>query len=218
MQIIEEKSQQRNFPKKIEAQSPNNTINCQKNFEKIKYTFLLNVNTTQKIFKSRSHIKVFNGKDAIFQLRKQNLTEDESSIFLTKLLKEESIAAYKDGGDIFIVKKFNENFEYIIVKEPINYNIVMCGIIILLAVLSLTMFQLWPAMIRNKIHYFYYLIFAFIIFLIVLGIIRLVVFGITFFFDHPGWWLFPNLFADVGFFESFKPLWERGKEQSDIDN
>jgi translocation protein SEC62 len=41
----------------------------------------------------------------------------------------------------------------------------------------------------------------------VIAVVRLILFVITMFAVPPGIWLFPNLFEDVGFFESFVPLW-----------
>jgi translocation protein SEC62 len=56
---------------------------------------------------------------------------------------------------------------------------------------------------------------AFIGGIAVLAVIRLILFVITMFALPPGIWLFPNLFEDVGFFESFVPLWawERVKKK-----
>jgi len=40
-----------------------------------------------------------------------------------------------------------------------------------------------------------------------MAIFRLILFVITMFVAPPGLWLYPNLFEDVGFFDSFKPVW-----------
>lgn len=40
-----------------------------------------------------------------------------------------------------------------------------------------------------------------------MAIFRLILFCVTVFVVPPGLWLYPNLFEDVGFFDSFKPLW-----------
>jgi len=40
-----------------------------------------------------------------------------------------------------------------------------------------------------------------------LAIVRLILFLVTIVAASPGIWLYPNLFEDVGFFDSFKPLW-----------
>jgi len=41
----------------------------------------------------------------------------------------------------------------------------------------------------------------------VMVIFRLILFAITYFAVSPGLWLYPRLFEDIGFFESFVPLW-----------
>ena len=40
-----------------------------------------------------------------------------------------------------------------------------------------------------------------------MAIFRLILFCITYFALSPGLWLYPNLFEDVGFFDSFRPVW-----------
>jgi translocation protein SEC62 len=40
-----------------------------------------------------------------------------------------------------------------------------------------------------------------------MAIFRLILFVVTMFAAPPGLWLYPNLFEDVGFFDSFKPVW-----------
>jgi len=41
----------------------------------------------------------------------------------------------------------------------------------------------------------------------VMAIFRLILFCATVFTVPPGLWLYPNLFEDVGFFDSFRPVW-----------
>ena len=40
-----------------------------------------------------------------------------------------------------------------------------------------------------------------------MAIFRLILFCATVFTVPPGLWLYPNLFEDVGFFDSFRPVW-----------
>ena len=40
-----------------------------------------------------------------------------------------------------------------------------------------------------------------------MALVRLIVFVATVFTIPPGLWIFPNLFEDVGFFDSFRPGW-----------
>ncbi len=79
------------------------------------------------------------------------------------------------------------------------------GMVVLL--LAAVMFPLWPAFMRTGAWYLSILGMAFIVFLIVTSIVRLVVYVVTYFTAKPGIWIFPNLFEDVGFFESFVPLY-----------
>lgn len=40
-----------------------------------------------------------------------------------------------------------------------------------------------------------------------MALFRLGLFCVTVFTVPPGLWLYPNLFEDVGFFDSFRPVW-----------
>lgn len=56
----------------------------------------------------------------------------------------------------------------------------------------------------------YYLSWAFLALLglfFAMAIFRVILFGITYFAVAPGLWLFPNLWEDVSFVDSFKPVW-----------
>jgi len=70
------------------------------------------------------------------------------------------------------------------------------------------MFPLWPAFMRLGVWYLSMLVLAFLAALFALAIVRLIIYILTVFTLPPGLWIFPQLFADVGFFESFVPLYE----------
>ena len=69
------------------------------------------------------------------------------------------------------------------------------------------LFPLWPPILRTAAWYVSMLGLGLVAAIVVIAIIRLILFIITMFALPPGIWLFPNLFEDVGFFESFVPLW-----------
>lgn len=77
----------------------------------------------------------------------------------------------------------------------------------LIIVFALVMFPLWPMKLRLGVWYLsmgmLWLIGAFF----AMSIFRLILFVITMFAVPPGLWLYPNLFEDVGFFDSFRPVW-----------
>jgi translocation protein SEC62 len=98
-------------------------------------------------------------------------------------------------------------------------------------ILGGVMFPLWPPIMRLGVWYLSMLFLGFIVLFFVIAIIRLIFYVITLVVASPGIWIFPNLFADVGFVriivrsflpsfdlmacicppfqvESFIPLWE----------
>lgn len=74
-------------------------------------------------------------------------------------------------------------------------------------VFAIVMFPLWPIKLRQGVWYLSVGMMGLIGLFFVMAIFRLILFGITMFAVPPGLWLYPNLFEDVGFFDSFRPLW-----------
>jgi translocation protein SEC62 len=77
----------------------------------------------------------------------------------------------------------------------------------LILVMTFVMFPLWPLVLRQGAWYLSMAFFGLIALFFVMAIFRLILFCITMFTHPPGLWLFPNLFEDVGFFDSFRPGW-----------
>lgn len=86
---------------------------------------------------------------------------------------------------------------------------------LLILAFSLVMYPLWPRSLRNISWYVMILLTFLIVLLLLVSVIRLIVFAITFFAYRPGIWIFPNLYEDVSFIESFIPAWEWHKPASD---
>ncbi|KAL4956875.1 translocation protein Sec62-domain-containing protein [Aspergillus filifer] len=84
------------------------------------------------------------------------------------------------------------------------------------AIFAVVLFPLWPIMLRQGVWYLSVGMMGLLGLFFAMAIVRLILFCITVFAVPPGLWLFPNLFEDVGFFDSFKPLWgwqETGKKK-----
>lgn len=87
-------------------------------------------------------------------------------------------------------------------------------------VFTVVMFPLWPMKLRLGVWYLSMGMLGLIGLFFVMAIFRLILFAITMFAVPPGLWLYPNLFEDVGFFDSFRPLWgwqeekKKGKKKS----
>ncbi|KAK3684511.1 Translocation protein S62 [Vermiconidia calcicola] len=72
----------------------------------------------------------------------------------------------------------------------------------LFLILAVVFFPVWPYHLRLGVWYLSLLGLFF-----AMAIFRLILFLITMFTTPPGLWLYPNLFEDVGFFDSFRPVW-----------
>ena len=107
-----------------------------------------------------------------------------------------------------ITRTWSDDALYAWVYEGSQWFTIVGALGLLVVAFALVMFPLWPASVRSLSRYAIYLAVGFVGFLVVTSIIRLIVFGITYFTTKPGIWIFPNLWEDCGFFESFVPLWD----------
>ncbi|KAJ5554761.1 Translocation protein Sec62 ascomycota [Penicillium sp. DV-2018c] len=74
-------------------------------------------------------------------------------------------------------------------------------------IFAVVLFPLWPMFMRQGVWYLSVGMMGLLGLFFAMAIFRLILFCVTVFTVPPGLWLFPNLFEDVGFFDSFKPLW-----------
>lgn len=74
-------------------------------------------------------------------------------------------------------------------------------------VFTVVMFPLWPMKLRIGVWYLSMGMLGLVGLFFAMSIFRLILFVFTLIFVPPGLWLYPNLFEDVGFFDSFRPVW-----------
>lgn len=77
----------------------------------------------------------------------------------------------------------------------------------LLVIFAVVLYPLWPLKMRQGV---YYLSWGFLMLLglfFLMAIFRVILFCATYFTTPPGLWLFPNLWEDVSFMDSFRPVW-----------
>lgn len=74
-------------------------------------------------------------------------------------------------------------------------------------ILAVVFFPIWPYKLRLGVWYLSMGCLGLLGLFFAMAIFRLILFVITTFAVPPGIWLYPNLFEDVGFFDSFKPFW-----------
>ncbi|KZO95401.1 translocation protein [Calocera viscosa TUFC12733] len=70
------------------------------------------------------------------------------------------------------------------------------------------LYPLWPLSMRIGAYYLSMGLLGLLGLFFAMTIVRLILYVVTWLVLSPGLWIFPQLFADVGFFESFVPLYE----------
>ncbi|KAF7680933.1 Translocation protein sec62 [Astathelohania contejeani] len=175
---------------------------------------LKKTNTEEKILNNVKRVATFKGKDAQETLVKGGIPLNYIAIAMEELMRANIIVkANVDSSNpnhcsINLARKYRVEDTFIWVKTPTYYINILISIGFILLAFALAMFQLWPSTLKRSGSYLFYPVMAFVVFIMILAVLRLIIFGITFFTHYPGIWLFPNLFADAGFVESFIPLWE----------
>ncbi|THW74171.1 translocation protein [Aureobasidium pullulans] len=74
-------------------------------------------------------------------------------------------------------------------------------------ILAIVFFPVWPYKMRIGVWYLSMACLGLLGLFFAMAIFRLILFLVTMFTVPPGLWLYPNLFEDVGFFDSFRPVW-----------
>jgi translocation protein SEC62 len=77
----------------------------------------------------------------------------------------------------------------------------------ILCIFLLVLYPLWPLKLRMGVYYLSWGFLGLLGLFFLMAIFRVILFCITYFAVPPGLWLYPNLWEDVGFFDSFKPVW-----------
>lgn len=77
----------------------------------------------------------------------------------------------------------------------------------LLLIFIVVLYPLWPLKLRIGVYYLSWGLMGLLGLFFLMAIFRVILFCITYFAVPPGLWLYPNLWEDVSFFDSFKPLW-----------
>ncbi|ADM11828.1 preprotein translocase subunit Sec62 [Encephalitozoon intestinalis ATCC 50506] len=181
-----------------------------------KYEAILRqVGTEEKTLRYRRRVGTFKGSSGLALLAKKGLEPLKAKSVMQELLNESvlfKVSINKKNArecDVVLDQKFQEDQYYVFANEKTsNISLILCVVFVLMT-FTIVLFRMWPRNLQQRLFsYMVYPLGGFITFIIVLAIIRLILFSITYFLYSPGIWLFPNLFEDVGFFESFVPLWE----------
>ncbi|KAI5793150.1 translocation protein Sec62-domain-containing protein [Geopyxis carbonaria] len=112
-------------------------------------------------------------------------------------------------------QEIREDLYYAFFYEPRTWKQTAMAVGLVALLLTVVMFPLWPPMLRLGVWYLSMGMLGLIGLFIVMSIFRLILFVISMVVTPPGLWLYPNLFEDVGFFDSFRPLWAWHKSKAE---
>merc|ERR1712066_359121 len=119
------------------------------------------------------------------------------------------------------------NDAYVWIYDPTPWYYYIAGTAIVLGIIAVCLFPLWPMEARQGVYYLSVAAAGFLVFIIVLAIIKYILFLLCFIatMGKLKLWIFPNLTEDVGFFESFWPMYvytydrpKRGKDSDDEES
>jgi len=116
------------------------------------------------------------------------------------------------------------NDAYVWIYDPTPWYYYIAGGAIVLGIIAVCLFPLWPMEARQGVYYLSVAAAGFLVFIIVLAIVKYILFLLCFIATAGKLklWIFPNLTEDVGFFESFWPMYvytyARPKKDKDSDD
>nr|XP_056705877.1 translocation protein SEC62 [Euleptes europaea] len=101
------------------------------------------------------------------------------------------------------------NEVYVWIYDPVHFKTFAMGLILVIAVIAATLFPLWPAEMRVGVYYLSVGAGCFVASILLLAVARCILFLIIWVITggRHHFWFLPNLTADVGFIDSFRPLY-----------
>ncbi|XP_069013876.1 LOW QUALITY PROTEIN: translocation protein SEC62 [Embiotoca jacksoni] len=105
---------------------------------------------------------------------------------------------FLDGNEVFVW-----------IYDPVHFKTFAMGLILVIAVIAATLFPLWPAEMRVGVYYLSVAAGCFVASILLLAVARCILFLIIWVVTggRHHFWFLPNLTADVGFIDSFRPLY-----------
>ncbi|XP_069753630.1 translocation protein SEC62 isoform X2 [Narcine bancroftii] len=101
------------------------------------------------------------------------------------------------------------NEVYVWIYDPVHFKTFAMGLILVIAVIAATLFPLWPAEMRVGVYYLSVAAGCFVASILLLAVARCILFLFIWLLTggRHHFWFLPNLTADVGFIDSFRPLY-----------
>ncbi|KAK3546526.1 hypothetical protein QTP70_026515 [Hemibagrus guttatus] len=101
------------------------------------------------------------------------------------------------------------NEVYVWIYDPVHFKTFAMGLVLVIAVIAATLFPLWPAEMRVGVYYLSVCAGCFVASILLLAVARCILFLIIWLVTggRHHFWFLPNLTADVGFVDSFRPIY-----------
>lgn len=109
-----------------------------------------------------------------------------------------------------------DEYHYVWLYEGPQWKTKLYAVGALALILAVVFFPVWPYKLRIGVWYLSMGCLGLLGLFFAMAIFRLILFVATMFTIPPGLWLYPNLFEDVGFFDSFRPVWGWQETADDI--
>ena len=116
---------------------------------------------------------------------------------------------------------FDSNDPYVWIYDPATAKSILVGSLLVIGAIGVCLFPLWPSVVRDGVYYLSVGGAGFLGFVLSLAVFKYILFALIWMatFGNIHFWLLPNLTEDVGFFESFKPLYRlKNKSSNDKNN
>ncbi|KAJ8011190.1 hypothetical protein DPEC_G00055600 [Dallia pectoralis] len=112
------------------------------------------------------------------------------------------------------------NEVYVWIYDPVHFKTFAMGLILVIAVIAATLFPLWPAEMRVGVYYLSVAAGCFVASILLLAVARCILFLFIWLVTggRHHFWFLPNLTADVGFIDSFRPLYTHEYKGSNKKN
>ncbi|CAI6343191.1 unnamed protein product [Macrosiphum euphorbiae] len=165
-------------------------------------------NDTDKDEKKKTDKKKKDKKDDESEETSKDDKIDDDKIKSTEIERKKK--SRKIRLEMHMEQSFVDNLDaYVWIYDPIPFYYWVIGTFIVFGGIGICLFPLWPPQVRMGVQYLSIAAAGFLIFIIVLAILRLVLFSLLWILTTGKlhFWLFPNLTEDVGFFASFWPIY-----------
>ncbi|KAF4587458.1 Translocation protein SEC62 [Ophiocordyceps camponoti-floridani] len=101
----------------------------------------------------------------------------------------------------------NEEMYYVWLWEGSQIKRQIYAALALVVIFIVVLYPLWPLKLRQGVYYLSWGLLGLLGLFFLMAIFRVILFCVTYFAVPPGLWLYPNLWEDVSFMDSFRPVW-----------